>query len=320
MFCAHEMARRRLPLVGSLAVATVVATGLSAPLPALAAEPFEIQSLDGSGNNLANPTWGQGGRPCSRVAPARYADGRSAPVTGPNSRAVSNRLGLLLQDIGLEAQYNNDEQIDNQLRGVLFQIPVAGKPPGSNGDDPASLNFARLTDIFGVSFGLTEERDPTVAVRGTTLAARMRALYGTVSNVDAFTGMVAEPHVPGSDLGELRRAIWTREFQRLRDGDRFFYGTNPGFSHIRNTHTGGTPIPAGWILRFVFGEGQVVTDDWNGTTEQDEERIPVRNEPWNASIPAGGSVSGVGFTATWDNVVNNPPARFTLNTTQCATG
>ena len=34
----------------------------------------------------------------------------------------------MLQGIGLEAEYRNDEQIDNQLRSVLFQIPVAGNP------------------------------------------------------------------------------------------------------------------------------------------------------------------------------------------------
>ena len=28
----------------------------------------------------------------------------------------------------LESQYNNDEQIDNQLRSVLFQVPVPGNP------------------------------------------------------------------------------------------------------------------------------------------------------------------------------------------------
>jgi hypothetical protein len=33
----------------------------------------------------------------------------------------------------------------------------------------------------------------------------------------AFGGMVAEPHVPGTEFGELQLAIWTRQFQVLRD-------------------------------------------------------------------------------------------------------
>jgi hypothetical protein len=44
-----------------------------------------------------------------------------------------------------------------------------------------------------------------------------------VNNIDAFTGMVAEAHASSSDLGELQRAVWTRQFQELRDGDRFWY-------------------------------------------------------------------------------------------------
>jgi hypothetical protein len=61
-------------------------------------------------------------------------------------------------------------------------------------------------------------------------------MYGNVNNVDAFAGMVAEPHVAGSEFGELQRAIWAREFQRLRDGDRFFFGNDPVLDDILNTY------------------------------------------------------------------------------------
>jgi hypothetical protein len=91
-------------------------------------------------------------------------------------------------------------------------------------------------------------------------------------------------------------------------------------SAITITNTGSVPIPAGWTLRFVFQNGQQITDDWGGVTAQDEGRVPVVNESWNAAIPAGGSVSGIGFNATWNNVTNNRPARFTLDTTQCSSG
>ena len=45
--------------------------------------------------------------------------------------------------------------------------------------------------------------------------------------------MIAEPHVPGTEFGELQLAIWTREFQKLRDGDRFFYGNDQGLTYIQ---------------------------------------------------------------------------------------
>src|SRR3954462_3901924 len=37
-------------------------------------------------------------------------------------------IGPLLTSLGAEAQYKNDEQIDNSLRSVLFQVPKPGIP------------------------------------------------------------------------------------------------------------------------------------------------------------------------------------------------
>ncbi|MFF5227497.1 peroxidase family protein [Dactylosporangium sp. NPDC000521] len=48
--------------------------------------------------------------------------------------------------------------------------------------------------------------------------------------------MVAEPHVRGTEFGELQLAIWSRQFQALRDGDRFFYRTDPGLEMIRRVY------------------------------------------------------------------------------------
>ena len=69
-------------------------------------------------------------------------------------------------------------------------------------------------------------------MRRTPLAARLRAIYGSVDKLDAFVGMVAEPHVPGTEFGELQRAIWKEQFEALRDGDRFFYRNDHRLSDI----------------------------------------------------------------------------------------
>ena len=354
-------------------------------------------------------------------------------------------LGPMLQGIGLEAQYKNDEQIDNQLRSVLFQVPVTGNPEcldgeglpecfrgvadlgaidierdrdhgmptynqlrqayglsartsftqitgestdtfpaGSGVNNPNSLDFVQLRNLFGstVPLGSEEaEATPIQGIRRSTTAARLRAVYGDVNNVDAFAGMVAEPHITGSEFGELQRAIWTREFQRLRDGDRFFFGNqgsaldfirntygidfrrnlgdiiasntdipraelngnvffdggnvpptscrvqyvinsqwgtgSGGFNTtIRITNTGTTPIPAGWTVRFVFPNGQQILDNWDSVIEQDENRIPIQNVSYNASIAPGQTRDGVGFNASWTGT-NGRPTAISLNTTAC---
>jgi hypothetical protein len=226
-------------------------------------------------------------------------DGADLELTVPTNVAFFNPD--LLQQIGLgpfltslsESQYRNDEMIDNQLRSVLFQVPVSGNPgcldgptlpqcfngvvdlgaidvergrdhgmptynqmrqayglpaktsftaitgeatdqfpAGTNADTPASLDFLRTADIDGTPTVVGDADGSTSGVRRTTTAARLRAVYGNVNNIDAFTGMVAEQHVAGTEFGELQRAIWTRQFLTLRDADRFFYGNNQGLSNI----------------------------------------------------------------------------------------
>jgi hypothetical protein len=212
-----------------------------------------------------------------------------------------------MRGLGAEAQYKNDEQIDNQLRSVLFQVPKPGVPdpsvcldgpplpdcfsgmldlgsldiargrdhglPSYNDvrasyglpaktsftaitgeatesfprdpkirdsrpiDDPDILDFVELRDRSGSVIPLNSEAadsDAVVGVRRTTVAARLKAIYGSVSNVDAFTGMLAEAHVRGTEFGQLQREIWKREFESLRDGDRFFYGNDPALQQIRS--------------------------------------------------------------------------------------
>ena len=52
----------------------------------------EQRSFDGSGNNKANPTWGQTGQSLIRLTSHGYRDGISKPRIGPNPRAISNEV------------------------------------------------------------------------------------------------------------------------------------------------------------------------------------------------------------------------------------
>jgi len=345
-----------------------------------------------------------------------------------------------------EQQYQNDETIDNQLRSVLFQVPVSGNPdcldgptmpqcfngvsdlgaidiergrdhgmptynqlrqayglpakttfasitgeatdnfpsdpqltPGNEVNDPNSIDVVSARDQNGtpVAVGLL---DGTASVtRRTTVAARLKAVYNNnINSVDAFTGMLAEPHVGNSDLGELQTAVWARQFTALRDGDRFFYGNDQGLSTIKNTYgidyrktlgqlialdtdtpaadvhanvflvadddlptaackvtytvtttwpgnfqvdmrvaNQGTTAINGWNLQYKFPNGQVITDSWGGNRSQSGPTVTVTN---TSTIPAGGSVGGIGFNATQDNFTNSAPPNFTVNGHRCALG
>jgi hypothetical protein len=106
-------------------------------------------------------------------------------------------------------------------------------------NDPDILDFVRLEDADGnvIEAGSDEaSEDVVVGVRRTTLAARLKAIYGNVDKVDAFVGMLAEPHVMGSELGPLQLAIWKRQFEALRDGDRFYYANDPLLTQIEQAY------------------------------------------------------------------------------------
>ena len=247
--------------------------------------------------------------------------------------SIVNKVGLGAVFEGLtETNYNNDEQIDNQLRSILFQIPqfdgeeeftdgpeieelfdtVAdiGAIDIQRGRDHGIVSYNDLREAFGLErvtsfYEITGEdpeaikafvdsenlrdvdgsritsadlifdaedidlNDPSIIdfiavldgegeveadareiarlladneevegisdIRRSTVAARLEAVYkGDIDSVDAFTGMVAEEHIPGTEFGELQLAIWQSQFADLRDGDRFFYLNDADLAEIES--------------------------------------------------------------------------------------
>jgi hypothetical protein len=163
-------------------------------------------------------------------------------------------------------------------------------PAGVTIDSPNLLDVTALTNIDGVPVDLNDadavEATGTRDVRRSTLAARLRGVYGNVNNIDAFTGLISEKHVPGTEFGELQLAMWTREFQKLRDGDRFFYGNDQGLSYIKQTYG----------IDFHRTLAQVILD--NTDVEADELSPNVFLVP-DASLPATTCSVAFDVTTTW---------------------
>jgi hypothetical protein len=107
--------------------------------------------------------------------------------------------------------------------------------PGDEINDPDSLDFVRLKDAQGRVLPM-DTKGAITGDRRTPLAARLKAIYGDVSTMDAFVGMISEPKVPGTEFGESQLAIWQRQFEALRDGNRFFYGNDPVLAQIRQKY------------------------------------------------------------------------------------
>ena len=240
---------------------------------------------------------------------------------------LANEVGLreMTTSLGGELEYRNDEQIDDSLRSVLFQVPkpgipdpsVCGRPavnpdcftgvqdlgaidiergrdhgmpsynslrrayklaprrsfatvtresdrfqsdpevdPANAIDDPNILDFVKLVDRNRKPVVLGSDEATEEAVTGkrrSTLAARLRAVYGDVNSLDAFTGMISEPHRPRSEFGPLQLAIWKKQFSDLRAGDRFFYLNDPELTTIEQQYGIGYRHTLAGLIRLNTG-------------------------------------------------------------------
>lgn len=98
------------------------------------------------------------------------------------------------------------------------------------GTDRAAVTINKGRDIglpsynqVRVDLGLPTYRSFDNLTTDTEARQTLQSLYGSVSNCDAWVGMLAEDHLPNSMFGQLTGLIIERQFQTLRDGDRYYY-------------------------------------------------------------------------------------------------
>jgi hypothetical protein len=101
---------------------------------------------------------------------------------------------------------------------------------GSAGVDLLRLAPAAYADGVSAPAGASRPSARKISVSNfaqitsnVALQIKLKALYGSVNNIDAWVGALAEDHVAGSSTGPLIRRVLVNQFQRLRDGDRFWY-------------------------------------------------------------------------------------------------
>ena len=154
---------------------------------------------------------------------------------------VVSEFGIdpILKYLASDPSSELDNHIVGSVRNFLFG------PPGAGGLDLASLNIQRgrdhgLADYNTVraSVGLPRVTGFAGITSDTDLQSDLQQLYGSVDNVDLWVGALAEDHVPGASVGPTLKAIISDQFERLRDGDRFWYQntfSGRALSQIENT-------------------------------------------------------------------------------------
>ncbi len=120
------------------------------------------------------------------------------------------------------------EEIDTQVVGSLRNFLFGA--PGQGGLDLASLNIQRgrdhgLADYNSIraAYGLPRVSSFAQITSDALLQQKLATLYGTVDNIDAWVGFLAEDHARGASVSTTSQRIIADQFQRVRDGDRFWY-------------------------------------------------------------------------------------------------
>ena len=161
-----------------------------------------------------------------------------------NPEALPSMGGIdpVIRYMSIDTSQRVDNTIVGPLRNFLFG------PPGSGGFDLASLNIQRGRDHGLPSynqvrsdFGLRPVRRFSQITTDRRKAAKLSQLYGSVDEIDAWVGMLAEDHLRDASLGETASAVLVDQFTRLRDGDRFWY-QNGGFSSAELRAIEGTTL------------------------------------------------------------------------------
>jgi len=122
----------------------------------------------------------------------------------------------------------------------------------------------------------------------------------------------------GAFLAVAILSIFTAEAQTACSVNYTITNQWPGGfgTSITINNTGTTAINA-WTLGWSFANGQTITQLWDGNVTQSGANVTVTNMSYNGNIAVGGSLTGLGFNGTWNNVTNAIPTSFTVNGVVC---
>ena len=223
---------------------------------------------------------------------------------------------LVLKGLATQTAQENDAALVDDIRNFLFG------PPGAGGMDLAALDIQRGRDHGLLRYNALRATYnlPTIATfsnftSDTDLQAALASVYLGVNMTDAWVGMVSEDHLPGSSVGVLTNAILVEQFERLRDGDRFFFTGDSDLldplitsiidlgsitlSQIIALNTGLTSLQDNVFFAYDQLDGDINGDGFVGIDD-----LNLVLAVWNQNVTAGdilsGDPSGDGFVGIDD--------------------
>jgi endoglucanase len=188
--------------------------------------------------------------------------------------------------------------------------PNSGDTGGILKDDWSSVNTAKYniikpylsTDFYLGGTSATTAVSPTKTPSATPSATVVSTPSATVTNqaTATVTATIAPTSTPKPSVCSV---AYTQ------------YDWGSGATVEITIKNNGTTALQSWSLGWEFAGGQKIVNLWNAAYTQSGNAVTATNNSYNATIPAGGSVS-FGFNLTY-SASNPKPTAFTLNGTVC---
>ncbi|KAK5618370.1 hypothetical protein CRENBAI_019200 [Crenichthys baileyi] len=172
----------------------------------------------------------------------------------------------------------HDKMMTEELRDKLFKFSMQlaldlGSLNMQRGRDHGLPGCNKWREFCGLSQPMSLSELAEV-LDNTDLAQRLLDLYGTPENIDVWLGGVAEPFVRGRRVGPLFACLIATQFQKIREGDRFWWENDGVFTEaqrasLRQTslariicdNTGITEVPEKPFQYRPRGSGYTQCDD-----------------------------------------------------------
>jgi len=153
---------------------------------------------------------------------------------------IDHGIEPLLRGLANQRAQAADAKVIDDVRNFLFGSP------GRGGFDLASLNIQRGRDHglpsynqVRIDYGLAPRTSFEQINSDPSVSDALASVYASVEDVDIWVGGLAEPNLNGKLVGETVFIVLKEQFERLRDGDAFWYGQilGPGFRNFIDRQT-----------------------------------------------------------------------------------
>lgn len=148
-------------------------------------------------------------------APWRLVDEGGVDPLVRGMFATAAKLKLPEQNLNLELT----EQLFRSAHAVALDLAAMNVQRARDHGLPGYLEWRRYCNMSRVN---TFE-DLAGEIGSGRVRQKLRELYGHPGNIDVWVGGILEDQLPGAKVGPLFRCLLLEQFQRTRDGDRFWY-------------------------------------------------------------------------------------------------